>query len=192
MKILKPLIATVLLFSILGNAQKKDYLVLKNNDTIYGEKLIFNRKGTGVKVGKNKTIFPDSLIIGYYDSHYDSPHELVISPLPWDKDKPGKKAFIRRLINGKIKLYYELLNPTPGAYYGFYISKDTSKLKYIADCKNYNIRQRVLIKNKEEIIEILRKFVSDSPKVNVILDTISTKKFDLKEIVEIYNSSYKE
>ena len=108
MRIKKISIVLICLFSVLGYAQKTEYLVLEKNDTVYGEKIIFKRKGIMLKNGKNKIIYNDSLVKGYYKSKYNSYYEKVPSPFSWDFGKPDKMIFIKRLTkDGRIKLYYE-------------------------------------------------------------------------------------
>lgn len=176
MKIFKVLIVIAYFFTLLSNAQKTEYLVLENNDTIYGEKLIFNRKGIVVKNGKNKTIFNVSVIKGYYQNKRKRYNEKVLSPFPWDS--PGDKTFLTRLSNeGIIKLYIEYGNSQfPSRYW---ISKNNSNLKFLTGGWGKF--------GTKDTYSILKEYFSDKNEINEKLETIVLKQKSLIELINEYN-----
>ena len=187
MKILKSLIIVIFCFSTLCNAQKTEYLVLENNDTIYGRKLIFKGKSTGLKIEKNKIIYNDSLIKGYYESRYKSYYEKVLSPFSWDYRKPNKMVFIKRLTNeGKIKLYYEASGSGTTYFVNLFISKDGSKLKELPTGGGFG-RMKFA---KKSTYEELKPFIKDNKEILVELDTIKPTKDAFIKLINKYNESF--
>jgi len=162
-----------------SNAQKTVYIVTNNNDTIYGKKILYKKDMKGIKKGKEKIFHNIDSILGYYASSYSiySYFEKVPSPHSWDK--PGAEAFVRRVINGKIKMYTE---PTQNGYY-VYISKNNSKLVLIPTGQ--------LKFRKKTTYEKLKKYIEDDPQILNELNTIGAKRIDFENLINKYNSNFK-
>ena len=187
MRIKKTIIIIICLFSVLGYAQKSEYLVLEKSDTVYGEKIIHNHKGIILKNGTNKIMYNDSLVKGYYKSKYNSYYEKVPSPFGWDFDKPNKMVFIKRLTkDGRIKLYYK--SSGSGVTYSVYlfISKSGGELKGLPTGGGF-ARLKFA---KKSTYKQLKPFIEDNNEISVELDSIESTKDAFIKLINKYNKSF--
>lgn len=171
MRQLKTIIVFILFFPFLSISQEKEYVVLNNNDTIYGEvirainyldtsKIIFILKG---KKGK-KRIKPSEVSTIRSIKGVDG--DCYITTI-------NDKLFAKKIVDGRIKVY-QLIEGVI-----FYVSKDNSDI--IATDIGWPFSQK---KAHSQI----RPLIKDNPEILKELDSLNGSARNMIHIIEKYNA----
>lgn len=166
------------------NAQKRDYLVIKEKDTVFYERVQYNSHH-GIKVTKNgetKKIYNSKEFVSGFDSKKNIHFETVKNPFSWYSYKPDLILYLRRIVDGKIKIFVEYHSQTGNDYF---ISKDGSELE--------RIYRGFGLKLKEDVSIRLKEYISDNETAVKEMDILISKKPTHEMILEFinnYNNSY--
>ena len=173
-------------------AQKTDFIVNSNDDTIYVDKI--NLKFDLIKIknnGKSKK-YDFAEIKSFYDSKKKLNYEKVSSPFDIHKQYTGGEFFIIRLTEGKVKLfehqgtsYYD--SEMSGA--GVAMGKGISYYIAIYDAKPELIYNNYGLKLKKNVYELLKIYLSGNTEIEKRLDKLFLSKPITKEeqIVKLIN-----
>lgn len=182
MQIKIKLLFTVILFSISfyavsQNEQGKEYILTFERDTIYGKTSL--RAFYGFKFidenGVESEIKPDEIYEFYLaDGIWPNTYfESVILPGSMEN-----RVFLKRLIDGKIKMFVESIELEEQMYVTYYLSKNNSKLI------RTNIGQPFMKKKSHQQV---RKLISDNEEIINEFDYLKGKISVIKTIIEKYN-----
>jgi hypothetical protein len=169
----------ILFISFKTYSQNINYLVTKNNDTLFGEKVIIRKNKIGILKSGNTIFYNDTLLIGYFKTSFNLDGESYYERVQSPSGQPGAKMFMKRKINGRIKMYS---TPTQnGSYY--YISKNNSELVLIPSGQ--------LKFRKESTYIVLKKYIEDAPIILDKIKTIGNKQSDFENLINEYNLYFK-
>ena len=172
------IITFLILVCFNGKAQDQEYIITFDNDTIYGKvgrKIDYGYARYNFKFKDKKrnrrVIKPDEVsefhtVDGFEGNAYFESIE--------------QKYFLKRIINGRIKLYLSVgdLNHETVTYY---LSKNDSRVTIIDIGKMFSRK-----KSHEQV----RKFIADNDKILKEFDAMKGSEKNIRYIIEKYNKYY--
>ena len=178
-------------------AQKTDFIVKSNNDTIYVDKINLKFDFIKVKVNGENKKYGFTEIKSFYDSKKKFHYEKAPSPFEIHKEYTDGKFFLHRLTNGKVKLFNYYVKgqsigniPTsiPGLSVSFNNSKDSNYIA-INDSKLELINSNRNLKLTKEVYEILKAYLYGNNEIENRLDKLFLSNPIAKEesIIDLVN-----
>lgn len=182
-RILKIIILIVFFLVYLkGNAQKKEFIVTNNNDTIYAEKIYARIDYIKIKNEGKKIKYDIKNIKSYYKSKYNSHFIKISSPVSWwlyEED-----IFIKRLTNGRIKLLHFFEGRGTNFTQAFFLQKEGVNLTELSTSQ--------FKFGTKSVYQEIRKFVNDDS--DILSELNSSKKIKKESLIELinkYNSKFR-
>lgn len=194
----KILIKTLIGISFINNlnlyAQKKDYIVKQNNDTIYVQKVKLKYDEIKVKENGERIKYSFDEIKSFYISSKNECYVRIKSPIPEYLDSSRDNIFLERMTDiGKVNLYkyskyintgLSVNGTTVGnKVFSTYIGIDNSRPELIELDSFFGN------KLEYEAYTILRLYLNENKEILSKLDSLyqSKHKGMIKRIVEIIN-----
>jgi hypothetical protein len=178
-------------------AQKTDFIVKSNNDTINVDKINLKFDFIKVKINGKKKKYDFTEIKSFYDSKKKFHYEKAPSPFEIHKEYTNGKFFLHRLTNGKVKLfnYYkrgQSIGGIPTSIPGLSLSFNNSKNSYyiaIYDSKLELLNTNRNLKLTKDIYEILKIYLYGNNEIKHRLDKLFLSKPIVKEekIIDLVN-----